>query len=70
MSYGQGGAIDLFLCGTGRSHLTQEEGSCGEQMKIKIYLVGNEYIWSLTKGIAYMARIRLSHMDHGHGSSR
>lgn len=48
MSYGQGGAIDLFLCGTGRSHLTQEEGGCGEQMKIKIYLVGNEYIWSLT----------------------
>lgn len=70
MSYGQGGATDVFLHGTRCSHLTQEEGSCGEQMKTKIYLVGSEYIWSLTKGIAYMARIRLSHVDHGHGSTR
>lgn len=70
MSYRQGGAIDLLLHGTRCSHLTQEEGSCGEQMKIKIYLVGSEYIWSLTKGTVYVARIGLSHVEHSRGSTR
>lgn len=72
MRYKQGGAIDLLSQGTKCSLLSQEEGSCGEQMESKVYLVGHECISSLTNGVTDAARVDLSwlHTEPGCGGYR